>query len=301
LPIVATSSEEGQQLATVWTTGLHTPASALVAELNQVAAGAAHAYQQVVALRPPVNVAGAAGLLEACLLVRSEAAMGLRNALHPVLLDGAGSSVSSATGPQAVAAIQAAGNDLQVGDQAYQLFTRSLPKLGVTMPPSVWATNAAPYQSDAAQVFLMALQSAMSTTPLHQVKIYALTTSPPAESIRGGIRILPDQATMSVTVVIADVGNQPEKNLTVKASIAPGGESSSVVNFVNLVAGQAYTVVGMGPLTPPEGVTVTLTVGVMPPAGSTTPPVTQTLVFMMPAPSPTTTTLGVTTTTTPSG
>ena len=73
MPIVTTSTEEGQQVAAIWTNGLQTPATSLAAQLDQLANGAARAYQQAVALRPPVSVAGAAGLLETCLLTRSEA------------------------------------------------------------------------------------------------------------------------------------------------------------------------------------------------------------------------------------
>jgi len=285
LPIVTTSTEEGQQLATIWTNGLQTPASALAAQLDQVASGASHAYQEVVTLHPPVTLLGAAGLLEACLLVRSQAATAIRNALDPVLLDG-----SVRAGAGVVTAVQTAGNDMQLGDQAYQLFTQNLPKVGVTMPSSTWAGNSGAYQPNAVAVFLSSLQNARSATPVHEIKIYEVTTSPAAETNQGAVRVLPDASTMSVTVVVADIGNQPEKGLTVTASISPGGSSSSVRDFVDLVPGQADSIVGMGPLTPPEGVTVTLTVTVTPPAGSPTSPAFDTQEFMMPAPAPTTTT-----------
>src|ERR1700722_19884544 len=58
LPIVTTSTEEGQQLAAIWAKGLQTPATTLSSQLNQIATGAALAYKQVVALRAPANVAG---------------------------------------------------------------------------------------------------------------------------------------------------------------------------------------------------------------------------------------------------
>jgi hypothetical protein len=316
LPIVTTSTEEGQQLEGIWAHGLQTPASSLTSQLEQIASGAARAYQQVVALRPPVNVAGAAGLLEACLLTRSQAANMLRDALRPVLqrtavattttTTTATSATSLITGTAGVdpvvAAIATAGNDIQVSDRAYLLFTHSLPKLGINMPASVWTGDPARYQPAEAQVFLTSLQNALSTTPVHQVKIYSVTTSPAPVSTQGGTQVLPDSAAMSVTVVIADVGNQAEKNLTVTASIAPGGgSSSSVRDFVDLAPGQAHTIPGMGPLTPPLGVPVTLTIAVIPPAGSATSPVTQVLTFMMPgtAPSTTTTVPAATTTTLP--
>jgi hypothetical protein len=303
LPIVTTSTEEGQQVAAIWTNGLQIPAATLSAQLNQIAQGAQQAYQQVAALHAPVTAAAAAGLLETCLLTRSEAVASLRNALIPVLLSGAGPPGGTNGADPVLTAIQTAGDDLQVSDQAYLLFTRALPKLGVTMPPSAWAADPSPYQSSAAEVFLTSLRSSLSTTPIHELKIYSITTSPAAVSSQGGTEVLPDAAAMSVTVVVADVGNQSEKNLTVTASIAPGGSSSSVRDFVDLTPGQANTIEGMGPLTPPQGVPVTLTVTVTPPAGSPTATVTQTQIFMMPGATPVTTTTvpaGTTTTTTTS-
>ena len=161
------------------------------------------------------------------------------------------------------------------------------------MPSSTWMANPTPYQPGPAQLFLTTLQNAMSATPVHQVRIDAVTTSPPSVAAHGNVQILPAAAAMAVTVVLSDLGNQPEKGLTVTASIAPAGGSSSVRDFVDLAPGQAQTIQGMGPLNPPQGVPVTLTLTVTPPAGSPTPAVSQTLVFMMPgssSPAQTTTT-----------
>jgi hypothetical protein len=296
LPIVTTSTAEGQQIAGIWNNGLQTPPSSLTAQLDQVAAGSAHAYQQVVALHPPANVAGAAGLLEASLLTRSQAASALRAALQPVLQGGSGAPTTTATtsGPDpVVTAIQTAGNDLQIGDQAYQLFLHSLPKLGVTMPASVWAGDPSPYQTAKAELFVTSLRNALQGTPVHQLKIYSVALTPSPVSLRGETQILPSSPTMAVTVVVADVGNQPEKNLTVTAAISSGGNSSSVRDFVDLSAGQAHAIPEMGPLSPPQGVPVTMTITVTPGYGSGASPVSQTLTFMMPGPtSPSTTTPG---------
>jgi hypothetical protein len=286
LPVLATSTAEGQQLAAMWSTGLQSPASTLSADLDQITAGSTQAYQQVAALHPPVNLAGAAGLLEACLLSRSQAATTLRAALGPILTGGAATTAATSGPNSVVTAIQTAGSDIEIGDRAYQLFLRTLPKLGVPIPASVWATNPTPYQPDAAQVFLTSLQNSMRTTPVHQLEIYAVTLTPPPVALRNGIQILPDASTMAVTVVVADVGNQPEKDVTVTAAIAPGGASSSVRDFVDLPAAQARTIQQMGPLTPPQGVPVTMTITATPNGGPPTALGTRTLTFMMPGSAP---------------
>jgi hypothetical protein len=303
LPLMTASTEEGRQLAAIWSDGLHLPAASLSLQLDQISSNAAAAYRQAAALRPPDNLAGPAGLLDASLLARSEAAAAVRDALAPVVLgnrspagpasgaaslaSGAASLASSAT---ILAGIETAGQDLQVGDQAYRLFLRSLPNLGVAIPSSVWGADPTPYQPAKAQIFLISLENALSATAVHQLRIDAITTSPGLVASRGNVQVLPDSPAMSVTVVLSDTGNQPENDLTVTAAIASRTTFSSVRDFVSLTAGQSQTVQSMGPLIPPHGVDVHLTVTVTPPAGSPTPPVTHTITFMMPPTAPATTT-----------
>ena len=315
LPIVTASNEEGQELAGLWANGLKLQPATIESSLQQLTTGAASNYSALLKLRPPTLLTGPAGLLETSLYARRQAVAALRGAFQSSSLPATSSTTTAAststtttapagatgtTGSEsesgAVQAIQTAGSYLQVGDQAYQLFSSSMPKsVGVTMPASVWVTNSAPYQPQQAQIFLASLQSAASTTPVHHVKIYSVATTPGPVSTSGGVEVLPDATSMTVTIVVADVGNQPEPNLTVTAAISPPGAGSrSVRDFVSLLPGQAHTIVGLGPLNPPQGPQVTMTITVTPAAGSTTPVVTQTIVFSMPAPPPPSTTTSTT-------
>ena len=337
LPVIASSTEEGQAIAGIWANGLKTPGPTLASSVNSVAAGAARDYQTVLALHPPDSLLGPAGLLEASLLARSEAAASLQKALIATLGSAAGPAPSSpATSPAAATAssssttaattaaggpapgstttttappvgappsaevplVAQAGSDIQVGDSAYSLFVNSVPaSLGVHMPASAWATDLAPYGAQAAQVFLASLQTAVVTTPVHQLKVLGVSLNPAPVSTSGSVEVLPDATAVTASIVIADTGNQPEGNLTVTAAISPASSgTSSVRDFVSLQAGQAYTITGLGPLNPPQGPPVTLTVTIAPPAGSPTPAATSTVTFSMPAPPPPTTT---TTTTVP--
>ena len=363
LPVIDSSTAEGQVIAGIWANGLKTPAPAIASQLDQVATQSARDYQAVVKLRPPPDLGGPSGLLEAALLARSKAAAHLQAVFTASLgsaataptpssstpssspsassstsvagAAGSGSattasppttaglfgstSVPTSTGPittgpattgpattgpattlppvgappaSQVPTVTQAGSEIQVGDQAYQLFAGSVPaSVGVHMPPSVWGADMAPYAPQAAQVFLASLQSATVTSPLHQVRIYALTTTPSPVSTSGAVQVIPDTPYLTVTVVVADTGNQPEPNLTVTAAITPAGAgTSSVRDFLNLGVGQAYTIGGLGPLNPPKGVPVTLTVTVAGPAGSGLAPVSAGLTFALPAPPPPTTT-----------
>ncbi len=254
LPVIATSTAEGQQLDQLWANGLHLSGPTISSQLEQLTAGSASAYQEVIKLRPPDILAGQSGLLEACLLSRSEATATLQSAFSPMLASSRNGS-SAAAQQNAVAAIHTAGTDLAVGDQAYEMLVRTMPaSVGVHMPPSKWLTDSSPYQPQAAQIFLTSLQNAVIPTPVHQLKIYSVTTSPRPVAVTDNVNILPDASTMNVTVVLADVGNQPESNLTVTAAIVPATSgSSSVRDFVSLVPGQAYTHCRHGSLEPTAG------------------------------------------------
>jgi hypothetical protein len=300
LPIITTSNAEGRVIAGIWTSGLSMPGTEIASELQQVATGSAQAYNTMVTLHPPANLDGPAGLLEACLYSRKTAAAALQAAFGNVLGASAPGAKTVTVDPTAaVQNTQSAATDIQVGDQTYSLFMKSLPAhLGIKIPPSSWYDNPAPYQAQTASVFFASLQNAVNPAPVHQVKVYAVSTDPAPVSTQGATLVLPDASAMTLTIVVADVGNQPETNLTVTAAISPTGRgSSSVRDFVNLTPGQSYSIVGLGPLNPPEGVPVTLTVKVTPAAGSVTPVVTQTTVFQMPAPPPPTTTTTTPTTT----
>jgi hypothetical protein len=311
LPVIAASNEEGLVLASTWANGLKMPASEVSSQVGTIATQAAHNYSLVSQLRPPDQLGGPAGLLEAALLARSKAAAELQTAFISTLGAAAvapgtkttAASVPAATDPATVVAdVTAAGSEIQVGDQAYQLFLSFLPaSLGVKLPSSTWGANPAPYAPQTAQVFLASLQSSAVTTPVNQVKIYGVTLDPAPVSTSGPVEILPAASAITVTIVVADTGNQPAANLTVTASISPAGPagSSSVRSFVNLAVGQAYTIDALGPLNPPQGSPVTMTVTVTPAAGAPLPPVSRQLVFQMPAPPTTTTTAPSSPTTAP--
>ena len=301
LPVITASNEQGLVLASTWANGLKMPASEVSSQVATIATDANHEYSVVSQLHPPDQLGGPAGLLEAALLARSKAAAQLQKAFTTTLGAAAvppGTKATVASVPAAadpatvVADVSAAGSEIQVGDQAYQLFLSSLPaSLGVKLPPSRWGTDPAPYSPQSAQVFLASLQSSAVTTPVNQVKIYGITLNPAPVSASGGVQVLPDATAITVTIVLADTGNQPASNLTVTASISPAGSgSSSVRDFVNLAVGQAYTIDALGPLNPPQGSPVTLTVTITPAAGAPLPPVSQQVRFQMPAPPPPTTT-----------
>lgn len=301
MPVITSSNEESRVLSSVWKDGLHMAPASVASTIDSVATGAAKNYTTVVDLRPPSDLGGPAGLLEAALLARSKAAANLQKAFRTTLGTAAVAPGTRATATSPPAAgdpasvvpdVSSAGAEIQVGDQAYQLFLSSVPaSLGVRFPASQWGTDFQPYTPQAAQTFLAAMQSAAVTTPVYQVKVLGVTTTPQPVSTSGAVQVLPTATAVTVNVVLANTGNQPANNLTVTATIAPAAHGSSTVrDFVSLAVGQAYTITALGPLNPPQGTPVTLTVTVSPQAGSSLQPASSALTFQMPAPPPPSTT-----------
>ncbi len=310
LPAITSSTTQGQVISSIWSGGLSRSAPALAATIDGAAARAVADYTTVSKLDPPTSLGGSAGLLEASLLARSQAASTVQRVLLATLGAAAGQTSpgtptdSTAAPPSFEAPLLAqAASDIAVGDQAYQLFLSTFPaSAGVKMPPSTWGSNLAPYQTQSAQIFLTSLQSVVTTSPLYQLSLFSVSLSPSPITTSGSTLVLPDTSAISVDLVVADTGNQPASHVTVTATISPATSGSSTVkDFVNLAVGQAYAISGLGPLSAPKGTPVTLTVtaDVNPPSQAGTSgsqaaavkPATTTLTFEMPAPpAPTTST-----------
>ena len=111
----------------------------------------------------------------------------------------------------AVTQMTSAVADFKVSDNAYQLFTTDLPKLGVKMPPSVWLTSTAGYQPQALAAFATKLLGGVVKSEPHKLHIDAITTNPPALRVQGNLQILAPASTVSVTAVVANLGQLAEQ------------------------------------------------------------------------------------------
>jgi ribosomal protein S7 len=299
LPIIRDSTEQGQQIESLASDGLTMTAPAITAQADRTAAAARATYAQAVKLSPPATVSTAAGLLDAALLVRSQAAATVAKVMVGTLSGPATAAAAAASST----ALAASASSFAFADKAYVLFTKNLPNLGVTPPPSVWAANPALFQNPRLTTYLQALRNATSLTPVHQLQVVSLATNPGAESLAGNVQILPLQSSISVAVVVGNTGNQTEKNLTVTASISPAVRAPSAREFITSLSAGGDQALTIGALDPVAGTPVVLTVRV---TGTTSglAPATQTLTFEMPKagqaiPTTTTTTVAPPAATTP--
>jgi hypothetical protein len=236
LPYIAESTVQGREIAQISSDRLTDGSAAAAGQLSRIAAAAASTYKGVTSLSPPAPLAAAAGLLDACLVSRDNGAAEMAAAVQDLLRGGRATD--------AVGQMNAAVSQFQVGDTAYQLFARDMPKLGVSMPASQWDDGVGLYQMRALGGFAERLVAAVTRSPLHKLAIDAISTNPPALSMAGKVQVLSPASSVSVTVVVQDVGQDPERGIRVVASVGPGqglaGQQLSA--SVNLSRGQAQAV-----------------------------------------------------------
>lgn len=286
LPIIQASTTQGQELAQVRSSGVSSSPSSVTSQVAQTATAAKNSYQQLRALQPPDQLVGAAGLLEASLLVRSQATAAMAQALTKELGNGA----PSGDDPQ-VGALTTVGQDFQVSDRAYSLFAQRLPVVGVKAPASSWVSDPTQYETGNIQVFLASLRNAKAGVPVHQLTVASVTLTPSPLNIAGGVEVLIPTNQVSASVVVANTGTERENLLGVQASISPSAGNAVFKQVISLPPGAAYNA-QLGPLNPQPGAVVTMTVTVTPSPGSPTSMVTKVVTFMTAQPTPTTATTG---------
>jgi hypothetical protein len=260
LPAIQESSQEGRDIGIMRSQALSLSATTIAGRISGLSRQADQTLSSVSRLNPPASARTAHALLVASLAMRSEGVKALGQAIGTAL---SGQSINA--GVQALGDV---GLDLQAADRAYQLFARAMPPVGVAVPDSRWITNSDSYSSASLAVFVASLRSAGSLAPVHDVSVTLVTTDPPPVNVRADLQILPIAKLLNLQIVVADIGNQSEKNLTVSATITPAaiGPSQMVRDFVDLSPGQARTI-SLGGLRVQPSQPTTLTVHLDPAPG----------------------------------
>jgi len=255
LPDIQSSTQQGQDIDAVRVAALSYSAATINTRLSQTATAAAQTLNAVQRMTPPKPMRTAHDLLVATLAIRVDAIQALTSAFGAALTPGHDL-------PSSVNAFVAVGEQIAAGDQTYQLFVKAAPP-GATssLPASVWVPDPSVYSAPTVGVLLASLQAAGSNTPIHDTAVILVTTTPGPVTVSGSSEVVPVAKLMSVQIVVADIGNQSEKNLTVSATIVPSaiGPSQMLRDFVNLAPGQRRTVSFDGLRVQP-GLTTTLTV-----------------------------------------
>lgn len=264
LPAIQESSQEGRDIGVMRSQALSLSATTIAGRISGLVTQSQRTVSSVSHLNPPASVKTAHSLLVASLAMRAEGVKALGQAMGTAL---SGKPIDA--GVQALADV---GLDLQAADRAYRLFEQAMPPLGVALPDSTWVPNSETYSSAGLSVFVASLRSAGSLAPIHDVAVTLVTTEPPPVNIQGALQILPIAKLLNLQIVVADVGNQPEKNLTVSATITPSaiGPTQMLRDFVDLSPGLTRTV-SLGGLRVQPSAPTTLTVRIDPAPGQTNP------------------------------
>jgi len=266
-PGVQSSTTDGADFADIRSNAAKLGRDGIDRRLDRLARSVDTTLGDVDALTPPPSMRVPHAYLVAALGVRSKAVHASRDAFDTALT----LSTSADQGAQdAVDRLSGVGQDLTLGDRAFALFLGALPRTVAAPPPSVWVANPSDWSSAELPAFVTALRSSASLSAVHDLSMIAFQTDPPAVSaLADGTEVVPTSKAMSVSMVIENVGNQPEHNVTVSALLTlSNGAQQSLRDFIDLAPGQRRAIT-LQALHPPSGTSGTLQVIVQPVPGET--------------------------------
>jgi hypothetical protein len=272
---VQRSTQSGLDVAQLRSDAISLGRDGIRNQLNRIVSDTDAVWREVRDVNVPSNLHDARDLLVATLDLRAKAAQELDQAFTSALGNGpAGTAVS---------AMADAGANMQASDRVYSLFESALPAGLASIPASTWVSDASVWTLSDLTIFVNALRASTNLAPVHNVAVVMVATNPPPVGQQGGAEVLPISQDLSVEIVVANEGNEPERQLTVTASINPAvdGIGASARDFVDLVPGQKMTMT-LGTLHPVPNTATVLTVRIQPaPGQSSLLDTQQTLSFVM--------------------
>jgi hypothetical protein len=265
-PGVQTSTTDGADFMDIRTNAVTLGKDGIDRRLDRLANSVNTTLTSIDTLTPPASMRVAQAYLVAALGARAKAVSEARPAMDAALTQAASADQGIQTAANQLGTV---GQDLQLGDRAFTYFIGALPSNVAAPPPSTWITNPTDWTPVELTAYVTVLRSAATVTPIHDLAMIAYETDPAAVSTDNGAQVIPAAKNMSVSMVIENVGNQTEHNLTITALLTlSDGTQQSLRDFIDLTPGQtrAITLLSMHPT---AGLTGTLTVTVQPVPGET--------------------------------
>ena len=265
-PLIESSNRQGVDLADVRDSIASLDRAAAGRRLTRIHRETAEVLKGVQAAEPPQSLATAHDLLTTTMFVREQAASTISRGLQQAL--------SSGAFEDAIDALAEAGDDLTTADRTYALFRRALAGSGnrdATVPESRWVDDTAAWEPASLGALVATVRASASLAPVHDVSVLLATTEPAPVGADGETDVLPPAKALRLEIVVANVGNEAERNVPVVASLSgPVGAPDTARDFVTLEPGQRRTV-ALGGLVPVQGVLLTLTVRIGPVDGESDP------------------------------
>ena len=266
-PGVQRSTEDGADFTDIRNSASKLGRDGVDRRIDRLASSVDTTLTSIDSLTPPQSLRVAHAYLVASLGVRLKAVRAARGAFDQALTLGAGPDQGLAAAVQALVGV---GQDVGLGDRAMGLFTGALPSKVDVPTAGPWLAAPADWEPSAVNLFVVSLRAAVSVTPVHDLALVAFQTDPPAVSVQDGAEIIPAGKPVSVSIVVQNVGNQPERNVEVDVVLTlGGGVTQRLRDFVDLAPAQRRAVGPLVALHPPAGSSGTLTVSVLPVPGET--------------------------------
>jgi hypothetical protein len=245
-PLIERSTQQGADIADARVNATTLGRDGVLGRIDRVQRDSANVLADVRKVKATGNVSEANDLLLAALAIRAQAVTALRQGL--------GDALGTAPPATAVSELVNAGRSMAAGDEAYQLFLGALPKTTEALPPSQWAADTETWTQPALTVLVSSLRNSFSQTPVHDVQVMLVTVEPASVGIDAGNAVLPPAKNLRVSIVVANIGNDTERHVTVSATLSPAaiGPTDTARDFVDLAPGQRRTVV-LGTLRPATG------------------------------------------------
>ncbi len=265
-PGIQQSAAEGSDLADVRSNAETLGRDAIDRRLDRLAAQVKATLESVESLTPPQTMKVAHAYLLATLGVRLKAVTEERPAMDAALTIQSSPDQGVET---AVTQLTTVGQDLGLGDRAYQLFLSALPP-GTQMPTAdPWVSDQSEWDGVQLTAFVDLLRSSSSARPVHDIAVLAFQTDPAAVSIgTDGTQTIPASHDTSVSIVVQNVGNQPERSVWFYVVLTlADGRQEQLRDFASLAPGESRAIGPLRPLPTDAGMRGTLTVKVIPPPG----------------------------------
>ena len=261
-PLVADSTTQGADLASIRDTAADLGRPGFRRRLNHVVEGAEQTLAAAKALEPPAGTDDAHSLLVATLTLRSLGA----SAASKAMID----ALSTQSPTVVVERLVASGKNLIAADQNYKAFSEvvatTLAKgTAAAVAPSAWVPDGTQWESPELTAFVNILKANSSVNPVVDVSTILVKTTPTAVGKEGAKLLLPKTNAVRLEVVVANIGNVTQKRVPVTASLQQGGGLPDVAqNFVDLTPGKRQALTVRGLRAGPGNAILTVTIGPLP-------------------------------------
>ena len=261
------SNRQGTDVADIRGKASELGRDGITKRLTRVAQDAQRTLSAARAVDAPGDMNDARSLLLTTLWLRARGTSQMKDALDAAL---------GKTPPQgAINKLAGVGADLTAADRTYAGFVSAVNgqrDVGrdAVLPPSKWIEDPVTWQAAELGAFITALRSSAEVAPIHDTTVVLVTTDPTAVRTEDGRLVLPLTKNIRIQAIVANVGNEPERDLKVEVTLVPAGSTATARNFVSLSPGQRATVT-LGGLVPVADQPATLTVTIDAPAGDANP------------------------------